>query len=93
MGTTDRSAVGFFLGRALGNREGAELLREGGRVEAGARGGPAGGAELEVASGWPVGEDADELGEVALGIEVVEAGRGGRARIAVPKGAPAGHDT
>ena len=36
------------------------------------RGGPVLGGELEIATARPVGQDVDDLGEVALGVEPVE---------------------
>ena len=63
----------------LGGRwhsEGAELGVELRVVEASARGGPEFRAELEVAALGPVGQDPQDLAEVELGVEAVEASGG-----------------
>src|SRR5258706_4069090 len=63
-------------GERSGDRERTDLEGELARVEAGAGGGPVAGAELEVALARPVGEDAEEVAQVGLGVERVQARRG-----------------
>lgn len=77
MTTRMRSARGWLLGRAW-RRQGDEAVLAGElvRVEASARGGPVLRGEGQSVGRGPLGEDADELGEVLLGVEAVEPGGG-----------------
>jgi len=58
------------------NGERPDLTRELDGVEAGTSGGPVLRGELEVAISRPVREHAEDVPEVALGIELVQAARG-----------------
>ena len=73
----------LLLGRR-GDRPGdgqqSELGGELPHVEAGAGRGPVLGGELEVAVLGPVGQDAEDVAKVLLGVEPVEAGRGDEGR-------------
>ena len=67
--------LGFLLrrsGHLVGDGEGSELVGELPRVESSAGCGPEPGGELEVPVLGPGGQDADELAEVQVGIELVE---------------------
>jgi hypothetical protein len=63
-------------GDRLGYRQGADLGGELPGVEASTGGGPVLGSELEVAVLGPVGQDAEDVAEVLLGVEPVQARRG-----------------
>ena len=69
-----RSTRGRLLrrGRAPDN-EWAQLALELGGVETGAGREPVARDELEVAIAWPMGQDAEEVAEVGLGVEAMEA--------------------
>ena len=73
-----RSARNRLLRRGRRGRDGewAQLALELGGVEAGAGSGPVARGELEVTVARPVGEYAEQVAQVGLGIEVVQPGRG-----------------
>lgn len=71
-----RSARSRLLRRGRRDGERTQLSLELGGVEAGPGCQPVAGAQLEEALARPVGQDAEEVAEVGLGIEVVKAGRG-----------------
>ena len=71
-----RSARSRLLRRGRRDDERTELSLEFGGVEAGPRCQPVAWAQLEEALARPVGQDAELVAEVRLGVEVVEASRG-----------------
>ena len=58
------------------DNEWAQLALELGGVETGAGREPVARGELEVAIAWPMGQDADEVAEVGVGVEAMEASGG-----------------
>ena len=74
-----RSARSRLLGRRVERRRDVEVAEVGvelAGIEASAGGQPVLGGELEEAAARPVGQDAEDVAQVDLGIETVQAGGG-----------------